>query len=666
QIPDYLLYPDGQTKQRVFASASPDPFPHAIALLEAKKVNHPLDVASKRDTPGRFPHQQVRGYLDYARDLTGRPFFNWAILANGKLWRLYCRNATPDGYFEFNFEKALESSEDFAVFVALFRPAAFIPDAEGRCALDELREDALRYQTKLEDDLRERVFNILEDLANGFFQRTENRISENQLPELYENCLILLYRLLFALYAEGRGLLPVRPYVTGANKDYRERYSLQRLLPKLRIPSGSFCDDTFTDLYEELLGLFRLINGDSPTLNRRCDVPQYNGGLFSPKLYPKLQKWRVGEKTLAEVLRGLMFGRVPARRGQPSRIEFGETIDYAELEVRQLGSIYEGLLENHLELKDGRLVLVGDRAERKATGTYYTPDYIVRYIVEHTLGPLCERIEESAAVKKARGRENNAFADAVLQLRVLDPAMGSGHFLVRATEYLADRILNHPTTAIPDMRVSQGLSQALAVRALWRRRVVEHCIFGVDLNPLAVELAKLSLWLTCIATDQPLSFLDHHLRAGNSLIGAQLADLAARPSKTPPSQPEMWTAPDLREAVSRALRALAQIEAEESKDIQALKQKEARWTSEVLRRLGPYRAVADLWASAHFGLDFDRSHYPVLAEALVTGNLPRTNAGRQVRVILRRVQEGVAKLRRQHSFFHWELEFPEVFFEPDG
>ena len=123
--PDYLLYPNEQAKAEVFSGASIDPYRPAIALMEAKKVNHPLDAVSKRETPGRFPHQQVREYLQYALDEARKPYFNWAILSNGTVWRLYCRDATPDDYFEFNFEKSLGSPEDFAVFVALFSPAAF-------------------------------------------------------------------------------------------------------------------------------------------------------------------------------------------------------------------------------------------------------------------------------------------------------------------------------------------------------------------------------------------------------------------------------------------------------------------------------------------------------------------------------------------------------------
>ena len=165
---------------------------------------------------------------------------------------------------------------------------------------------------------------------------------------------------------------------------------------------------------------------------------------------------------------------------------------------------------------------------RKAGGVYYTPTYLVQYIVEQTVTPLVAEIENRDPVKSARvaGRQDNTFANEVLKLNICDPAMGSGHFLVEATTFLADQIVYHPTTKF-QAEFARGESQEQTELAYWRRRVVEACIYGVDLNPLAVELAKLSLWLTTIATDQPLNFLDHHLRCGNSLIGARLAHSSA-------------------------------------------------------------------------------------------------------------------------------------------
>jgi hypothetical protein len=572
KVPDYLLFADEKTKESALHLNLSGRYALAISVMEAKKVNHPLDAVSKKETPGRFPHQQIRGYLQDAIDNSGKPYFNWAILTNGNIWRLYCRNAHQSDYFEFNFGKSLELLDKFMMFFALFNAQVFIKHPDNRCLLDDLREEALQFQSKLEDDLRKRIFNILETLANGFYKRTENKIGVNDLEDLYQNCLIFLYRLLFILYAEGRGLLPVKPaYATGANKNYRERYSLQRLVYRLKNPN-EFTSDEFTRLYEELLDLFHLINGDKPSLNKLCDVPLYNGRLFDSKKYPQIEKWRVGEKTLADVLRGLMFSPVPARQNEQDVFTFGETIDYADLEIRQLGSIYEGLLENHLEFHNGQVKLVADKAERKKTGTYYTPDYIVQYIVKNTLEPLCDEIDKTPEVEQAKKNDikDNSFANAVLKLNILDPAMGSGHFLVRATEFLADKIFNHPTTAFQVEKIAKGLSHEQAEIAYWRRRVVESCIYGVDLNPLAVELAKLSLWLTCISADQPLNFLDHHLRCGNSLIGAKLLDLSSLPAKKQTIQIPFPFGPDLPKAVSEAIMALHKIEEAESKDIEVL------------------------------------------------------------------------------------------------
>ncbi len=654
--PDYLLFADEATKESVLAEDKATRCSAAISLLEAKKVNHPLDAASKQETPGRFPHRQVRDYLQDAVDDSGKPYFRWAILTNGNLWRLYCRDAHLRSYFEFNLERA--SLEDFAIFVALFQRSAFIKDSEGRCHLDYLRDEALQHQAKLEDDLRKRIFNILEQLANGFYKRPENNIKKNELNELYENCLIFLYRLLFVLYAEGRYLLPVKPSrTTGASAIYRDRYSLQHLFPQLK-NRLKFQYDELTDLYEEILKLFHLINNGNKTFK----IPQYNGGLFDPKKYPLLENWRIGERTLANVLRRLISANIPKEVGEQESFDFKETVDYAGLEVRQLGSIYEGLLENHLGLEDEHLVLRGDKAERKATGTYYTPDYIVQYIVENTLGLLCKEIEKSPEVQ---ARKENSFANAVLKLKVLDPAMGSGHFLVRVTEYLADEIVYHPTTALQEKEVRRGLSQEQEEIAYWRRRVVESCIYGVDLNPLAVELAKLSLWLTCIATDQPLSFLDHHLRPGNSLIGAKLKELGGFPKKKETKELYLF-APDLPKAVSGAIKALNEIIEMESKDVSIIKDKETRWQKEVRDRLKPYRDVADLWTSTFFGTKIEETVYQNIAKLMVLNPKPRTKEAIKLKKQKESYRRGVKFNAPTKMFFHWELEFPEVFFNEDG
>ena len=375
-------------------------------------------------------------------------------------------------------------------------------------------------QAELEADLRERIFTIVEILANGFAERPENKITDADLPRLYENSLIFLYRLLFILYAEGRLLLPVEP----KSRKYYKQLSLARLLTPLK-NFTEYDSQTQTRFYRDINALCLVINGTDKKANDEFGVPRYNGGLFDPDRYPLLKEWAVADAVLADVLRQLMF---TAEKAGQKFVPF-ESVDYADLGVQQLGSIYEGLLEHHFVREGGRLVLQTDKAERKATGTYYTPDYVVKYIVEQTVTPLLEEIEQREPVKAARaaGRQDNSFADEVLKLDICDPAMGSGHFLVEATTFLADQIVYHPTTKF-EAEFAKGESQEETEIAYWRRRVVEACIYGVDLNPLAVELAKLSLWLTTIAGDQPLNFLDHHLSRGNWLIGVPVRGFEPR------------------------------------------------------------------------------------------------------------------------------------------
>ncbi len=486
------------------------------------------------------------------------------------------------------------------------------------------------------------------------------------MPKLYDISLIFLYRLLFVLYAESRGLLPVKPYGAGSNKNYHDRYSLQRLIPKIR-HEIEYQSDEFTELYEQLLNLFHLINGDQPSRNRACNVPQYNCGLFDHNRYKELEKWRIGEKSLSKVLKDLIFSSGPTMGRGQQEIDFG-TIDYADLEVRQLGDIYEGLLGGSLEIRNGRVALNEEYKKRQSTGTFYTPDYIVRYLVEETLSPLIKKLGESESVQNTikSGKKNNSFANAVLELNILDPAMGSGHFLVRATEWLADRIVEHPTTKFQIESISPGLSQEQAEISYWRRRVVEACIYGVDSNPLAVELAKLSLWLTCIASDEPLNFLDRHFRIGNSLIGAMLDDMTTLPTKKQTSQMPLSFGPDLTKAVSNAIHTIEFIETEASTSLEVVKKKETLWQKEVINKLQPFKTIGDLWTATLSGLNLDEFIYHKLARYYVSPSKTKSKEWKEFKKEWEKIEKELKEINEQTVPFHWELEFPDVFFDKNG
>lgn len=695
--PDYCLFLSEEARRRAAQQADTvDVFREAATVLEAKKVHHSLDAVSDTETPGWFPSQQVQDYLHKAKDATGRRFFNWAILTNGNEWRLYCEQAAADAYFAFHLARGDQfcALEDFRLFYALFRPQAFAQDPQGQCLLDQLREESLTRQIELETNLRRRIFDVLEDLANGFRDWPDNRITEADFQVLYDNALIFLYRLLFVLYAESRGLLPVRPSGFGASKLYREKFSLARLVDRLRDRSA-YSSEAFAELYEDLLKLFHLINGDRPDQNRECKVPRYNGGLFDPNQYPLIEKWRVSDRALANVLRQLLFAQPPARPGaRQQQLATDEAIDYSTLEVRQLGDIYEGLLGAHLELENGRLVLKNLAGKNHNEGIFYTPDWVVRYLVRETLQPLIDQIEASPAVQRALKaktpdrRRDNSFALEVLKLNVVDPAMGSGHFLVRATEWLAEQIVYHPTTRtmtepivatgqkrrsrediLRDGRVPvpPGFSQEQAEIAYWRRRVVEACIYGVDLNPLAVELAKLSLWLTCIAAEEPLNFLDHHLRVGNSLLFARPDELQHLPSA---SAEDRKQAPfNLGPKLTNALRAVIaenhRIEQTASTEMELVKAKETRW-KQVRRQLDPFLEVANTWLAALAGLPLADLDYRSLALLAVAPDELNPEDRRKAKKLRASLASDLAAKVAALTPFHWELEFPDVFFNDDG
>ncbi|MCK4315195.1 MAG: Eco57I restriction-modification methylase domain-containing protein, partial [Anaerolineae bacterium] len=362
----------------------------------------------------------------------------------------------------------------------------------------------------------------------------------------------------------------------------------------------------------------------------------------------------------------------------------------------------------------GQVYLVTDRGERKATGSYYTPDYIVKYIVEQTLGPLAdsqaEAVEKEITALKAKNkggarstqaykdelsRLQNSFADRILDLNTLDPAMGSGHFLVEATNYLARRIVEAgvvtealasgstepvlPPRVLVAVSGAEGLTGAgdeESELSYWRRRVVERCIYGVDLNPLAVELAKLSLWLATVARGKPLSFLDHHLRCGNSLIGARVADLRALPVRkkrrrkarktsevsetSEVSQLAMWDESAFTQDMYLVVGAMRQIQEYETADLVSVKEKERLFEETVERERRKWRTIADLWTATYFGLELTPQLYNACAQYV------------QGQPVLLQAAQAEALLDQAHEiwgdkrFFHWEIEFPEVFFDEYG
>ena len=520
------------------------------------------------------------------------------------------------------------------------------------------------YPRGIEGTLKAQVYEALRHLAQGFLDYSPNGLEPDPvtLEEIYDNSLIVLYRLLFILYGESRELLPLRE-----SASYRQNYSLDAIKHQVAEDLGAgrvlLADSDI--LWPRLKGLFRIIDrGNAP-----LSVATFNGGLFDPDRHPFIESNTVGDAHLQQAVDKL------ARVG-------GRFVDYRDLAERHLGTIYEGLLEFHLEalpessVREGWTVdLLNDKGERRVTGSYYTPDHVVKYIVDECVGPAMRR-----AARSAEGAgEGGGAAEAVLALNIIDPAMGSGHFLVEATEYVARFLVGlgagqDPAADAPSID-GRGPENG-AELAYWKRRVVQSCIYGVDLNPLAVELAKLSLWLATAANDRPLSFLDHHLRCGNSLVGADLGTLhvygggrlkpkasrsrrgATSSGRASDHQPILDESA-FRGDVGSAVGSVEAIEASPAETLAQVKEQEKLYEELHAALTEKYGRLADLATAVHYGAEADPSVWASLAD-YATGRSAATLP--QYRQWL----DAGATVAAERRFFHWELEFPEVFFGRDG
>lgn len=702
--PDYALFPDQVTKNKAYEKLKNNDYTLCIGVADAKYWERELDLArsSERDTfTNQNPSFQIATYLTGTKQ-------TWGIVTNGRLWRLHsARSHLPLGnYYQVDLVQLLDSPEEgLQYFYLFFRKAALI-QVDGKSFLDRVLDESNQYAVELETDIKERAYEVVEVLCRGFAAGfSHDQLTEQTLKTIYDNSLTLLYRLLFVFYAEARELLPL-----SANQSYRDKYSIHKLTQEIdeTLAKGYQLSSKSTIYYQRLSSLFKSINeGDSDV-----GVPEYNGGLFDPGEYPFLEEHGIADAFLVQAIHQL--ARIPDKK-----LGREVAVDYNTLSERHLGSIYEGLLEfkpriaasDIVTVKDkgsikyapadkypdkkiaynkGELHLANDKGERKASGSYYTPEYIVNYIVQNTLDPIVKEahervkalkpevdkaiarweklkeqkkgLEPTAKYDRKIAEERERLLEPYLSLKVLDPAMGSGHFLARATDFLAEAIATDPHVE-PALELAEE-----SELTHHRRRVVESCIYGVDLNLLAVELAKLTLWLGTMAKSKPLSFLNHHLRVGNSLIGARVADLDEIPKvKGKKGKLDLSRAPVqlglFQEAFNKKLydllqnRALiAQLPTEMLEDVR----KKEKWERDFEHNMRRFRTLADLRVSTYFGNGVAWDEYNALVENL------QSPEPQWAKLLQKESMQKAIAVGEERRFFHWELEFPEVFYDDRG
>jgi hypothetical protein len=561
-VPDYLLYADREAFARAEAAGASreQRIRHASVVGDAKAWRVPL--SGRPNEAKETPAGQILRYLTRAEVMSERGV-KWGVLTNGRYWRLYHQYAKSriEEYYEADLAWLLDLADDdlfttgrdklheLKLFLLIFSQRAFQRGGGGRTFLELALEEGRRWEAKVRTSLSDVVFNdvfpgLVRALADADTEKPE-ALTAAYLEELREAALTLLYRLLFALYAEDRDLLPrkSREYdgLSRIREEIRERIDNRHVLSGRRV-----------GLYHRCVELFDTIDTGDDDLG----VPPYNGGLFAHERSPLLRRSELSDKVFAPLFDKLSRTQKEGR---------GHVlINYRDLSVRELGAIYERLLEFQPVADADQPSGIGIRANafaRKGSGSYYTPDELVQLIIQRAVGPLvderkqafhdrAEALRSDTRPKQARRAELEALdpASRILELKIVDPAMGSGHFLVSLIDYLADEIhraigqaaeeaaycdyvspLNARLDAVRQ-RIREkadargwGISEAqLEDKNLVKRFALKRCIYGVDKNEMAVELAKVALWLHTFTAGAPLSFLDHHLRCGDSLFGERV------------------------------------------------------------------------------------------------------------------------------------------------
>ncbi|NPV58933.1 MAG: N-6 DNA methylase [Actinobacteria bacterium] len=604
--------------------------------------------------PRLAPHALLQEYLNRTEHL-------WGVVTNGRVLRLLrdSQLLARQSYIEFDLEGMFEGERlsDFALLWRLVHRTRLPKgmDDASECLLESYYAESVEQGGRVRERLRDGVEKALDIIGNGLISHPANGelrelVAEGEIrPEaFYRDLLRLVYRLLFLMVAEERGLI-------SPSDVYLEHYSLERMrrLADLRLP-----DEDHRDLWISLQATFDLFRKEE--LGALLAVPPLNGELFAST---ELDRCSLYNRDLLAALRELSTyaedPRSPRRR-----------VNYSALDVEELGSVYESLLEYHpvfieQEGKPAFRLVFG--TERKTTGSYYTPPELVSELIKSALEPVLDE-----RLRKAKGREDKERA--ILSIRVCDPACGSGHFLLAAARRLGKELARVRTG--DEEPAPEQVRPAI-------RDVIGHCIYGVDKNPLAVDLCKVALWIEGHAEGRPLTFLDHRIRCGDSLVG--VFDLKALEEGIPDDafKPVSGDDKDLAKSIKKDNKAertekvgWLSMEFEAASDIPELSEayrklsdipddtpEQVRKKQEAYERLrgegGRWwrdNTACHLWTAAFFA-NLDEESYrekaipttDVLRTYLETGNIDGRYIGH------------AWEMAQRHRFFHWPLEFPEVF-----
>lgn len=613
----------------------------------------------------------------------------WGILTNGRAWRLFCRdaNSLTRTFYELELPSVfaglaegdrpgLEQWQAFQRWWLLFRKSSYTVGSDGRCLVERLRLRIPRDEVRTRELLRERLLGeALPAIAGGFLAYRRQRLGIGQespatLREVHRSSVLLATRLMLTLVAEARGLLPLNdPGYHPHSLTVQAQTAVERLSRGLPFSSGVYT----TPRYDLVVALFqRLSRGDAEK-----GVPAYGKQFYDPADCPDhafLDRVRLSDQAIARALDAL-----------------ARSVDYTAVDARDLISICSEMVGTRLSLVDveaGKVIITREGTER--LGARNLPDYVATTSAEQAIAPVVEQrsgifwaamervVTLRRGLRRALDRRRRAMLyaeweqaarearEAFLSIRVCDPAMGAGAFLLASADALTDAIVaalqtyhtshrdvprewNPIYKLIDDVRrdgVEESARQGLGAEVVLPddatilcRLIVEHCLFGVAPDPIAVEVAKAALWLHSFIPQMPLSYLDHHLRVGNAILGADLPQVA-----------EALGVADLPQQIAACATELRPLS--ERIDTTAL---DVQWSSSQAAKadeaLRPYRLLADMVVSASLGD----------AEASGALQVLRSEGGaRWPERILELAPAWLSAQAEAEGFFHWELAFPEV------
>lgn len=622
---------------------------------------------------------------DYLQQFLNTTHHQWAILINGKKVRLLrdFYHSITKGFLEFDLESIFETAntEQFRVLFRILHRSRIENQYQGKqeieyddegnpievednCLLESFHKKSRETGVKVGNKLRDQVIEAIEKLGNGFAENLNpDEFQNGKVKGFYGEILNIIYRLLFLMFAEQKGWLPVR------NSIYARTYSLNAL--REMAEKGNYSHDEEHDLWEGLKITFKLVaNGYEFKNGDRINA--FGGQLFSDKKIEVIKDLSLKNKFLLDAIYRLSYFKLD---------NLSNRINYANLAIDELGSVYESLLDyepklakenftlGKREIKRGEFYLDDRGTDRKTTGSYYTDSRLVAQLIESALVPVIE----NALKDKTTQAEKE---EALLNLKVADIACGSGAFICAALEKLGE------TLALIRMGDEERPTEDQLREA--KRDILLHCIYGVDLNPMALELAKFSLWITASLPDMPLTFLDHKLKCGNSLIGATpelikkgIPEEAYKPVGN--DNPAICT--ELKKKIRKQLESLSQVnepttqyglqfKRNETDELlrlrEALNNRKQEQVSDVdlaeeeylqlekMERRFKDWLMADVWTAAFFieKTETDLLLYPTNA------TLEQLRENEKVNETL---IERVLKTADQYNFFHFHLEFPEVF-----